>query len=251
MLLFQPPPYTRYDLNFNLAGIPIRVHPLFWVMTLLFGLSSGDPLQLLIWIIAVFVSILIHELGHALAMRLYGQPSQIVLHAMGGLTIPTQVRWGGEWASVSLSSNQEIFISLAGPLAGFLFAVVVILVGLITGGSFATTRLFGLIPFPMVLFGNQIANSIVLTFLWVNIFWGLINLLPVFPLDGGNVSRHILVHADPWAGLRKSLWVSVVAGGIVAAFSLIFMRSVYLALLFGLLAVQSYMTLKGRSGMGY
>jgi Zn-dependent protease len=251
MLLFQPPPYTRYDLNFSLAGIPIRVHPFFWVMTLLFGLSAGDPLQLLVWVIAVFVSILIHELGHAIAMRIYGQPSQIVLHSMGGLTIPTQVRWGGEWASVSLSSNQEIFISLAGPLAGFLFAALIIVVSLVAGGSFALTRLFGFLPFPLVLFNNQVVSSIVLTFLWVNVFWGLINLLPVFPLDGGNVSRQLFVHADPWAGVRKSLWVSVVTGGIVAVLSFIFLRNLYLGLLFGLLAFQSYQTLKGRSGMGY
>jgi Zn-dependent protease len=220
-------------------------------MTLLFGLSSGDPLQLLIWIVAVFVSILIHELGHALAMRIYGQPSQIVLHAMGGLTIPSQVRWGGDWANVSLTSNQEIFISLAGPGAGFLFAAFIIIVSVVAGGSLALTRLFGVLPFPMVLFNNQIANSIVVTFLWVNIFWGLINLLPVYPLDGGNVTRHLLVHADPWAGARKSLWVSVIAGGIVAVLSLIFVRNLYLGFLFGLLAFQSYQMLHSRSGMGF
>jgi Zn-dependent protease len=251
MSLFQPPPYTRYDLNFNLAGIPIRVHPLFWLIAILFGISSGDPIQLLIWVLAVFISILIHELGHALAMRLFGQPSQIVLHGMGGLTIPGQVRWGGDWANVSLTSNQEIAISLAGPGAGFLFAVLIIAAGLAAGGSFALTRIFGFLPFPLVLFNNQFVSSIVLTFLWVNIFWGLINLLPVYPLDGGNVSRHLLVHADPWDGARKSLWVSVITGVVVAVFSLIIARSLYLALLFGLLAFQSYQTMQGRSGIGF
>jgi stage IV sporulation protein FB len=253
MLLFQPPPYTRYDLNFSLAGIPVRVHPLFWLITLLFGISSGGPIQLLIWIAAVFISILIHELGHALAMRLYGQPSQIVLHGMGGLTIPGQVRWGGDWANVSLTSNQEIVISLAGPGAGFLLAALIIAGSVATGGSLVLTRLFGLIPFPMVMLSinNPIASSIVMTFLWVNIFWGLINLLPVYPLDGGNVARHLLVRADPWAGARKSLWVSVATGAVVAIFSLLVIRNLYLTLLFGLLAFQSYQTLQGRSGIGF
>ena len=253
MFLFQPPPYTRYDLNFSLAGIPIRVHPLFWLITILFGISSGDPIQLLIWVAAVFVSILFHELGHALAMRLFGQPSQIVLHGMGGLTIPSQVRWGGAWANVSLTPNEEIFISLAGPGAGFLLAAVIIAGSLAAGGSIVLTSLFGLIPFPMVLlpFNNQIANSIVMTFLWVNIFWGLINLLPIHPLDGGNVTRRVLLSADPWNGVRKSLWVSVVTGVIVAILGLILFRSLYLTLLFGLLAFQSYQTLQGRSGIGF
>ena len=247
-MLFQSPPYTRYDLNFSLAGIPIRVHPLFWLISLLFGISSGDPIQLVIWIAAVFVSVLIHELGHALAMRLYGQPSQIVLYAAGGLTIPGQVRWGGDWANVSLTPNQEIFISLAGPGAGFLLAVLIVAGSVAAGGSILVTALFGFIPFPTIMFpaANQIVTSIVMTFLWVNIFWGLINLLPVYPLDGGNVTRRILLSADPWNGVRKSLWVSVITGGIVAVLCLILMRSFYMAFLFGLLAFQSYQTLKGR-----
>lgn len=246
-MFFQSPPYTRYDLNFNLAGIPIRVHPLFWLITILFGISSGDPIQLLIWIVAVFVSILIHELGHALAMRLYGQPSQIVLYAGGGLTIPGQIRWGGSWANVSLTPNQEIIISLAGPGAGFLLAALIVAGSVAAGGSILLTTIGGFIPFPMVVLPiSQTASSIVMTFLWVNIFWGLINLLPVFPLDGGQVARRALLSADPWNGVRKSLWVSVITGGIVAAFSLILMRSLYMAFLFGLLAFESYQAMKGR-----
>ena len=126
MLLFQAPPSTRYDLRFNLAGIPVRVHPLFWLIALLLGSSSRNIVQILIWIVAVFVSILIHEMGHALAFRRYGQPSSIVLHMSGGLTIPESISWGGRSANVGFSPNENIFISLAGPFAGFpllLFAV--------------------------------------------------------------------------------------------------------------------------------
>ena len=65
MMLFQSPPPTRYDLRFSIAGIPVSVHPVFWLIALLFG-SSGDPLLIPIWILVVFVSILVHELGHAL-----------------------------------------------------------------------------------------------------------------------------------------------------------------------------------------
>jgi len=252
MFIFQPPPYSRYDLNFNLAGFPVRVHPLFWLMTILIGFSI-NPLQLLIWVVVVFVSILVHELGHALAMRRYGQPSQIVLHAMGGLTIPSEVRWGSGWANVSLTSNQEIFIALAGSGAGFILAAVIIAISLAIGGSLSLTMLFGLIPFPLVTlpFNNFLANSIVMTFLWVTIFWGLINLMPVYPLDGGNVARRLLIHADPWGGARKSLWVSVITGAILTIFCLVFIQSMFMTLMFGLLAVQSYMTLQGRSGIGF
>jgi hypothetical protein len=124
MFVFQELPPTRYDLRFSLAGIPVRVHPLFWLIAVFFGIS-GDLIMLPIWVLVVFVAILVHELGHALAFRRYGQRSQIVLHFAGGLTIPEPVSWGSGYASVGLTANQQIFISLAGPGAGFLLAALV------------------------------------------------------------------------------------------------------------------------------
>jgi Zn-dependent protease len=251
MLLFQPPPPTRYDLRFNLAGIPVRVHPLFWLIALLLGSSSGSILQLLIWVLVVFVSILIHEIGHALAMRRYGQSSQVILHMMGGLTVPEQVSWGSGWANVALTPSQKIFISLAGPGAGFLLAGLVIAGVMASGGSIITTALLGFIPLPAAVvlpIGGIVLNALVITLLWVNIFWGLINLVPVYPLDGGNVARYILLQADPLDGVRKSLWVSVIAGILVAMMGLFLLGSVYMAFLFGFLAFQSYQSLQGWAG---
>jgi len=251
MFLFQPPPPTQYDLRFSIAGIPVRVHPLFWLIALLLG-SSTDLLQLPIWVFVVFVSILVHELGHALAMRRYGQPSRIILHFAGGLTVPEPVSWGSGWANVSLRPNQEIFISLAGPGAGFLLAALVVVGATISGGSIITNWLFGVIPLPVAALmpiGGRILSLLVTMLLWVNIFWGLINLLPVYPLDGGNVSRYLLLQADPIEGVRKSLWISVIAGGLVAIAGLLILRSVYMALLFGLLAFQSYQSLQRRAGI--
>ena len=251
MFLFQPPPPTRYDLRFSIAGIPVRVHPLFWLIALLLG-SSADLIQLLIWVFVVFVSIIVHELGHALAMRRYGQPSRIILHFAGGLTVPEPVSWGSGWANVSLRPNQEIFISLAGPGAGFLLAALVVVGATISGGSIITNWLFGVIPLPVAALmpiGGRVLSLLLTMLLWVNVFWGLINLLPVYPLDGGNVSRYLLLQADPIDGVRKSLWISVIAGGLVAIAGLLILRSVYMALLFGLLAFQSYQSLQGRAGI--
>ena len=101
MSIFQVPPPTRFDLRFSIAGIPVRVHPLFWLIAILFGSSSGSIVSILSWVVAIFVSILIHELGHAFAMRRYGQGSHIVLHFAGGLTVPETVAWGSGYASVA------------------------------------------------------------------------------------------------------------------------------------------------------
>lgn len=251
MVLFQVPGPTRYDLNFSVAGIPVRVHPLFWVITLMFGIASGSLLLVPIWVVVVFISILIHELGHAFAFRWYGLRSSIVLHGMGGLTVPESVSWGGTWANIALRPREEIVISLSGPFAGFLFAAILIAGVTLTGGSVTTFNLLGFIPLPLnsfVPYGGWLVSELVHQFLWVNIFWGLINLVPVIPLDGGNVARHTLVQYDPYDGVRKSLQLSTIAGGVVALVALIFLRSIYMAFLFGFLAFQSYQALQSRYG---
>ena len=248
MFLFQSPPQTSYDLRFSIAGIPVRVHPLFWVIAILFGLSSSSLIHILLWVFAIFISILIHELGHAFAMRRYGQRSSIVLHGTGGLTIPEQISWGGGTANIALTPNQEILISLAGPFAGFLFAIFILLITIVMGGVITLTALFGIIPFPIAQIpnGGDIVNTLLITLLWVNIFWGLVNLMPVYPLDGGNVARYVLLQSDPWDGVRKSLWLSVITGAVVAFAAFFVMHSTYMAFLFGLLAFQSYQILQRR-----
>ena len=249
MLLFQVPPPTRYDLRFNLAGFPVRVHPLFWLIALLLGYSSGNFLQILIWVVVVFISILVHELGHALAFRRYGLSSQIILHFAGGLTVLESTLWGSRWANVALGPNQNIFISLAGPGAGFILAAVAIVGVMLAGGSVTTARLLGFIPVPAFAslpFGGNLLSLFVTALLWVNIFWGFINLLPVHPLDGGNVTRNVMVQVDPADGVRKSLWISVITGALIALAAFFFLRSLYMAVLFGFLAFQSYQSLQSR-----
>ena len=245
MYLFQAPPSTRFDLRFSIAGIPVRVHPLFWVIALLFGSGSNSIFGIFTWVIAIFVSILVHEMGHALAFRRYGQDSFIVLHFAGGVTVPQSSGWGAGYGR-ELNSNEQIVISLAGPFAGFFLAVLVLAVSVAMGGSIVFSTILGFIPFPLVYlpFGGELLNSFLLSLLWVNIFWGIVNLLPVMPLDGGHVARHVLVQRDPWGGLRTSLWVSVITGGIVAVIGLIFLQSIYMAFLFGMLAFQSFQMLQ-------
>ena len=249
MLLFQVPPPTRYDLRFNLAGFPVRVHPLFWLIAVLLGYSSGDIVQILVWIAVVFISILVHELGHALAFRRYGLSSQIVLHFAGGLTVPESTYWGSRWANVALGPNQNLVISLAGPVAGFLLAALVMAGVVLAGGSILTSRLLGVIPLPALAslpFGGNVLSMFVTALLWVNLFWGVINLMPVHPLDGGSVIRNILIQVDPVDGVRKSLWISVIAGALIAIVAFFFLGSIFMAILFGFLAFQSYQSLQAR-----
>jgi Zn-dependent protease len=250
-MLFQSVSPTRFDLRFSLFGFPVTVHPLFWIIALVLGSTSSGLLGVLLWVIAVFFSVTIHELGHALAFRRYGLDAVILLYIGGGLTIPQQMRWGDSYASVALSPRQQMVISLAGPFAGFAFAALIIAAIFAIGGSVETFFFLGFIPlpiFPNLPIGGSVLGTLASSLLFCNVFWGIFNLLPVFPMDGGQVTRSLLMQMDPMDGVRKSLWISTIAGGLLAAAGLIFFKSIYMAFLFGMMAFQSYQSLNSRFG---
>ncbi len=248
--LLAVPNETRFDLRFTLLGVPVRVHPLFWVMALLFGLAAGDLIQLALWVGVVFLSILVHEMGHALVMRRFGQDPQIVLHVMGGLTASVPSRWGVGWASVPLGPRQRVLISLAGPGAGFLLVAGVAGLVVIVGGSVGMAAAIGNLPLPTALLpaAGRYGGFLLVVFLWVNVVWGLVNLLPVIPLDGGNIAREVWISLNPLDGHRRSLWLSTIVGALAALGGLLLLGSLYVAMLFGLLALGSYRQLRGFGG---
>jgi len=106
-------PRSPLALDFRLGPIPVRVEPSFWFVSLLFGLSGGFDVSALTWVAVVFVSILVHELGHALAALAQGASASIFLYSFGGLTVPAREK--------PLSRLGDIAMSLAGPFAGFAF----------------------------------------------------------------------------------------------------------------------------------
>lgn len=87
---------------------------------------------------------------------------------------------------------------------------------------------------------NQTLDLFVYLFLEISIFWAFMNLLPVYPLDGGQIARAILLQLNPRTGLRDSLVLSVVAAGAVAVAALVEWREWYLAAMFAFLAYSSY-----------
>ena len=69
---------------------------------------------------------------------------------------------------------------------------------------------------------------------WVNLWWGLINLLPVLPLDGGQITE-LFVRPQ-----RRMYLISTVTGAVMAGVGLLFMGSIWVGVMFGYLAYQSY-----------
>lgn len=244
------PGRTQFDLHLNVFGIPARIHPGFWLMAFILGFSVGgqppQPLLVLIYMAVVFVSIVIHELGHALVMRRFGFAPRIVLYHLGGLAIPEQSFSGFEPRRGRRDMSESILISLAGPGAGFLLAALVVLIVFVSRGEVAFNPrhfpVFWEIGFPEG--ASPHVYNIVHYFLLVNIFWGLVNLVPVFPLDGGQVARELLTHRDRYNGLTHTLQLSIGVGIVVALFFWLIAGEPYAAMMFGLLAVSNYLMLQ-------
>ena len=103
-------------MQFSLAGFRVSVSPLFWLTSVFLGWGlygvPGMHWALLIWVPIAFLAVLLHEMGHAVAFRRYGVPSEIQLVALGGLTVPLSQR--------RLQPGQAFIVSFAGPLVGII-----------------------------------------------------------------------------------------------------------------------------------
>jgi stage IV sporulation protein FB len=223
MFLSEPPP-TQADIHFRLLGFPIRVHPFFWLTTLFLGMSGdspAEPTRVLIWVAVVFVSIVVHELGHAVVQQYFGGHPWITLYGFGGLA---------SCSDCDRRPRSQILISLAGPVAGFFLAAFIV---------------FELdwIPIRWKLFDSWQLNYIILQLLYVNIAWGLVNLLPIYPLDGGQISRQLFSLWNSRTGTLHSLQLSAGAAVLIAAYAFL-KNDIYLALMFGFIAYGNFQAIQ-------
>ena len=238
MILTDCPESRAGEWNFRLFGIEVRVKFWFWFATLLFC-GNMDVKLALIWVAVCFVSILVHEFGHVVAFRLFGTDAYAVLYGFGGLAVPDRGVDG---------TLGRFVVAMAGPMAGFCLAGLVAVLASVAGAHPHLTWQ-GFLPnisaWPDVTAAN--AAWMRSTYLWyvliddllfVNFFWGLVNLLPVLPLDGGHAARAIFERRDPYNGRRTACLVSAVVGGLVTLAGVL-LQNLYMILLFGVLAASS------------
>ena len=247
-MLLGEPPRTQADLNFSLFGIPVRVHPFFWLVGAILGSRSDNASELISWIVALFVAILFHELGHALVMRAYGFYPSITLYGLGGLASYNQP---GGYQSRGFGALGQILISLAGPGAGFLLAALMV-AGIKISGHQIEFQLGGPLGRMIHLghIGSPVFRGFLLQMFFINIVWGIVNLLPVYPLDGGQVAREVFLKLNLYDGIRQSLRLSMITAVALAAFGLLQWKSPFMALLFGFLAYDNYKQLQSHGGRG-
>ncbi|MEO1856085.1 MAG: site-2 protease family protein, partial [Rubritalea sp.] len=194
----------------------------------------GNMLPVAVWMVVVFISILIHELGHALVGRkLGGGVCWIRLWAFGGLAHQQGARF---------NQSSKAKMIAAGPVAGLaLYA----LVSLIAIALWPTNR----VGLDLVLTASTLwlyepnnpellqliretpmKTHVFIQFIWVNLFWSLVNLLPVFPLDGGQIAATYMKSS------KKMHLLGIICGTSFAAIGYLLLNSYFIPMLFGLLA---------------
>lgn len=193
---------------FTIRGIPLRIHPSWFVILLLATLAFAEqyrdnlgqvaPPQVL-WLIAfltallLFVSVLLHELGHSLVALSQGvQVRSITLFLLGGV------------ASVErecATARGALAVAAAGP------AVSLLLAALLLGASHAASHLSPLLGGMVTQLGS------------LNLVLGLFNLLPGLPLDGG-----LIVKALVWqvtGSQRRGIEVANASGRLLATLAVV------------------------------
>lgn len=156
----------------NAFGIPIRVHWSFLVLVAgyaIYALASGGMSGLGIALVlgtALFASVVLHELGHALAARHYNiDTAHITLYPFGGVAAIKQM---------PRTAREEFVIAIAGPAV-----------------NVALTAIFGAL---YLLVGGRL----ILIIAAINLIMGVFNLIPAFPMDGGRVLRAALSTRMGW-----------------------------------------------------
>lgn len=197
-------------------AIPVKFTPAFFITAALIGfLNSYSLVGTIVWIGIILLSVLVHEYGHAITSKLFGQHPKIELVAFGGVTIPEGKK---------LTPGREFLVVLMGPMFGFFLFL----------GSLLLYRMQILPPF---------AQSTVTILAVVNLFWTVINLLPILPLDGGQLVRIVLEKIFGARAFKATLYLSILLGAIFSVGFFIY-GFIFIGVIFLLLTFQNIETLR-------
>ncbi len=213
----------------KVAGSEIRIHLTFLILLAWIGfaeyLSGGAAAAVdgVIFIIAIFACVVLHELGHAIAARRYGiSTPDITLLPIGGLA---------RLSRIPEKPAEEIVIAIAGPLVNVVIAVVLI----VLGAHLDLTTVADI---------QKSAPGFLTRLAAVNVWLVLFNLIPAFPMDGGRVLRALLAFR---MGRRRATELAARIGqGLAFAFGFWGLMSGNVLLMF--IAIFVYLAAAGEAG---
>jgi Zn-dependent protease len=179
--------------HFRLGSFPVTVSLAFFLVALLIkGGGFGDlGWQAAVWVLVVFISVLVHELGHAVVARAFGGKPEIRLEAFGGVTFPQFPK--------RPTPGRQFLLSVAGPVAGLLLGAAAWALGTLSPPDRGS---------PSAL--------LISYFVTTSVVWAIFNLLPILPLDGGQMMLAVLEGVRKKPSVTLASWLSVVACAVVA-----------------------------------
>ncbi len=204
-------------MSFKFLNIPVHIQPTFWLLLVFFCFDPNlHPLKMVILGSVLFFSLLFHEYGHALAAKRIGRDPEITLEGLGGYA---------SYDGRGLDEKYHFIITLCGPVFTAL-----------------------LIAISFSLLQSRVATNIyfyyfLLYTMKLNIYWLIVNLAPLNPLDGGKIMEYLF---KKWIGIESGHKFSLILGNItavVASIYFLFQGSymfAYIFLFYGFKNYQAY-----------
>lgn len=206
--------------TFEWLGIPVQVKPEHFLISALFGFMQHrfNVVSVLLYIPIVFTGVLLHEMGHALAGRRFGERPFVELNGWGGLTYWRLGR--------AFSRGRSMFVSFAGPLVGIVIGSLTLLVNAYLPMSTPT-----------------LLRVTLADIAFVNLGWALFNLVPIYPLDGGKIARDVFGH---FIGTRGDAWshASSIGVGVLLIALALLGNQIFVVIMIGQLVYMNWQQLQ-------
>jgi stage IV sporulation protein FB len=151
----------------SIAGVPVAVSFTYLIL-IGYYMVILDPMTAGIWTAVITVSLMVHEFGHALMARKYQLNPRVLLWGMGGLC----------FHDPAAEDRDDALIIIAGPGAGLILGVITLIAYQFVGGGWPTFAR-----------ATSVTDYVFAAMVYANIYWSLLNLLPLYPLDGGQLFR--------------------------------------------------------------
>ena len=195
----------------RLLGFDVEIQLTFLILAI-FVIDVLSGVGILLFLLAAFVSVVIHELGHAVTARSFGgHVERIAIHAMGGVTY---------WRpTLAMGGIRRFLVAAAGSATGIILGGGLFLA--VQAGWFGDVAA-GAITTPLGINGRldqfqEYGLFFLDVFIWVSFVWGLFNWLPIGGLDGSKMLRELLVK---FIGPRGAFHAAVIGVIVAIAFAL-------------------------------
>lgn len=206
----------------DFGRLRLRITPMHWaVMGLVaFGWGGRTLPGKLVALLVIVLSILLHELAHALtALSLGAQSADIELNGFGGLTHPHADPPLGVW--------KDCAVSASGPLSG----LALVFLAMVATWSGISRHL------------SASVQEVLFRTIQLNVGWSLFNLIPIEPMDGGSLLRRVLGHFFGLRGLKTASVITILLAVLIGSMALL-VHQTYIAMLVGICGVAAYHQLK-------